>query len=143
MTASAQQWYVVLERDVGMLPWEQFKQYCHQCFGPPLSTNHLSDLARLPFTSNVDAYMEAFQARMAHVSRLKPLQQAQLFTGGLPDHIRVGVELHEPQDLHRAMRLARAYERRNPAPMALPAPPGHAQRRPSSGTPALPAVSGT
>jgi len=123
MTGPAQQWYVILQRDIGMPSWELFKQYCIQRFGPPLSTNHLADLARLPFTSTVEAYIEAFQARMAHAGRLKPLQQALLFTGGLPDHIRIDVELHEPQDLHRAMRLARAYERRTPAPLALPAPP--------------------
>jgi hypothetical protein len=68
--------------------------------------------------------MSAFQARLAHAGRLEPLQQAQLFTGGLPEHIRVDVELHEPADLHRAMRLARAFERRNagkvPAPPAAP-----------------------
>ena len=77
--------------------------------------------------------MEAFQARAAHAGRLSPGQKAKLFTGGLPDHIRVDVELHDPQDLQRAMHLARAYERRNaPAPLALPAP----QRRRSTGVPA-------
>lgn len=97
--------------------------------------HHLSDLARLPFTSTVDAYMEAFQARAAHAGRLSPGQKAKLFTGGLPDHIRVDVELHDPQDLQRAMHLARAYERRNaPTQLALPAPP---RRRPAGSTPAL------
>lgn len=47
----------------------------------------------------MDAYLEAFQARLAHAGRLTPQQQAQLFTGGLPDHVRIDVELHEPQDL--------------------------------------------
>ena len=76
--------------------------------------------------------MEAFQARAAHAGRLSPGQKAKLFTGGLPHHIRVDVELHDPQDLQRAMYLARAYERRNtPAPLALPAPP---RRRPTSTT---------
>jgi len=79
-----------------------------QHFGPALSTNHLADLARLPFGASVDAYMEAFQARLAHAGHLAPLQQAQLFTGGLPEYIWVDVELHDLQlqDLHRAMRLA-------------------------------------
>jgi hypothetical protein len=142
MTGTAQQWYVVLERDQGMPFWEQFRQLRHQRFGPALSTNHLADLARLPFTSTVDAYMEVFQARMAHAGRLLPLQQAQLFTGGLPEHVRVDVELHDPQDLHRAMRLARAYERRNTAPLALPVPPGQSPRHPVMGQAALPAASG-
>jgi len=62
-----------------------------------------------------------------------------LFTGGLLDSIRVDVELHDPQDLHRAMRLARAYERRN-APPALPAPPYRGPRRGNQGYLALPAL---
>jgi hypothetical protein len=99
LLGSAQQWYYVIERDAGVPSWEDFKLLCHQRFGPPLSTNHLADLARLPFTSTVDAYLEAFQARLAHAGRLTPHQQAQLFTGGLPDHVRIDVELHEPQDL--------------------------------------------
>jgi hypothetical protein len=125
LTGNAQQWYYILERDAGVPSWEEFKVLCHQRFGPPLTTNHLAELARLPFTSDVATYLDAFQARMAHAGRLAPLQQAQLFTGGLPDHIRIDVELHDPQDLQRAMRLARAYERRNAAALlALPAPPG-------------------
>ena len=41
------------------------------------------------------------------------------FTGAHPDR----VELHDPRDLQQAMRLARAYERRNtPTQLALPAP---------------------
>jgi hypothetical protein len=107
----------------------------HQRFGPPLTTNHLAELARLPFTADIAAYLDAFQARMAHAGRLTPYQQAQLFTGGLPDHIRIDVELHDPQDLQRAMRLARAYERRNlVAPLALPAPPARPPRRVLSGS---------
>ena len=100
---------------------------CQQRFSPALSTNHLADLARLPFGGSVDAYMVEFQARAAHAGDLSMLQKARLFTGGLPEHIRVDVELLEPQDLQHAMRLARAYERRNasqaPAGTALGAPP--------------------
>jgi hypothetical protein len=36
---------------------------------------------------------------MTHAGRLSPYQQAQLFAGGLLDHIRVDVEMHDPQDL--------------------------------------------
>jgi hypothetical protein len=134
MTGSAQQWYYVLERDAGRPSWENFRMLCHQRFGPALSTNHLADLARFPFGASVDAYMDAFQARLAHAGNLVPLQQAQLFTGGLPEHIRVDVELHDPQDLHRAMRLTRAYERRNSSKvLALPAPSQRPPRRTSSG----------
>ena len=126
----ARQWYLDLERDSGRPEWEPFKQLCQQRFGPPFSTNHLAELARLPFTSTVEAYAELFQARAAHAGALTPLQKAQLFTGGLPEQIRADVELQEPQDLQRAVRLARAYERRNSsALLALPAPPPRAPRR--------------
>lgn len=112
MTGIAQQWYYMLERDVGVLTWSDFRDLCHQRFGPAVGTNHLADLARLSFHTNVAAYQEAFQARMAHAGYLTPAQQVQLFTGGLPESIRVDVELQNPADLQRAMALARAYERR-------------------------------
>jgi len=96
MTGDAQQWYYIMERDTGRPSWDAFRLLYHQCFRPALSTNHLADLARLPFTTNVDSYMSAFQARLAHAGRLDPVQQAQLFIGGLPEYIRVDVELHEP-----------------------------------------------
>lgn len=90
MTGTAQQWYYMLERDVGVLPWSDFKELCHQrFFGPAVGRNHLADLARLSFHTNVAAYQEAFQASMAHAGYLTLAQQVQLFTGGLPEQIRV------------------------------------------------------
>ena len=80
---------------------------------PAISTNHLADLARLPFRSNVDAYMEVFQAWATHTGDLSSLQRARLVTGGLPEDICVNVELQDSKDLQHAMRLALAYERRN------------------------------
>jgi hypothetical protein len=50
---------------------------------------------------------------MAHVGYLSQEQQVQLFTGGLPEPIRTAVELQAPNDMQRAMLLARAYERRS------------------------------
>lgn len=99
LTGTAQQWYYVLERDIGEPVWEDFKMLCQPRFGPSLRTNHLADLARLPFPSTVAAYQDDFQVRMAHTGRLTPYQQAQLFTGGLSEHIQIDVELHDPQDL--------------------------------------------
>lgn len=50
---------------------------------------------------------------MAHGVRLTSYRQAQLFTGGLLDHIHINVELHNLQDLQRTMSLARAFEWHN------------------------------
>ena len=60
LTSTAQQWYLVLENDAGQPSWAEFRLLCQQRFRTSLSTNHLVDLARLPFTSMVDTYMEAF-----------------------------------------------------------------------------------
>ncbi|XP_066395670.1 uncharacterized protein [Miscanthus floridulus] len=85
--------------------------------------------------------MEAFQAWAVHAGRLSLGQKANLFTGGLPKHIRIDVELHDPQDLQRAMHLARAYERQNtPMQLALPPPP---RRRATGVAPTTPAATGT
>lgn len=116
MTGTAQHWYYMLERDAGdisAVTWQVFRSLCQQRFGPPLSTNHLAELARLPFCSSVSEYQENFQSRMAHAGYLTPAQQVQLFTGGLPEPLRTDVELLTPTDLQRAMALARAFERRS------------------------------
>ena len=69
LTEGAQQWYDMLERDAGgvhNIPWPTFRSLCQQRFGPALGTNHLSDLARLPFPGTVDGFIDAFQQRLAH-----------------------------------------------------------------------------
>lgn len=113
MTGAAQHWYFMLERDSGAVSWPLFKQLCHQRFGPAVGINHLANLSRLEFHGSVAEYQEAFLSKMAHAGFLSPAQQVQLFTGGLPDALRVDIELQAPQDLHHAMALARAYEKRS------------------------------
>ena len=63
-------------------------------------------------------------------------QRAELFIGGLPDHIRVDVELREPQDLQMAMYYANAFERRAQAlQQATPTRGGRQSARPPPTTP--------
>ena len=80
--------------------------------GVGLSLGRLVELGRLPFTSTVQDYADRFQALACHASGVTAQQRADLFVGGLPDHIRVDVELRGPQDLQSAMYYARAFERR-------------------------------
>jgi hypothetical protein len=83
--------------------------------------------------------MEAFQAWTVHAGDLTTLQRAKLFTGGLPDYIRMDVEMHQPQNLQHAMYLARAFECHNaPQRLALPAPQ-RATRRLGGAPPTVPA----
>jgi hypothetical protein len=142
MTGDAQHWYFMLERDEGAVDWERFQGLCQQRFGPAIGINHLAELARLPFKNSVEEYLVAFQARMAHAGYLSPEQQVHLFTGGLPDTIRIDVELQEPQDLQRAMALARAYERRvaalAPAPTRAARPLPRQQLQPLAPSPTAP-----
>lgn len=144
MSGVAQHWFFMLERDAGdiaAITWPVFRSLCQQRFGPPLGTNHLAELARLPFRGSFADYQESFQARMAHAGYLSPFQQVQLFTGGLPDHIRTEVELHAPTDLQRAMALARVFERRNTSfPVSTPSKFQRPPPKPSSGTVPLPTI---
>jgi len=145
MTGVAQTWYYALEQDEGMPSWERFEELANQRFGPAIRSNRLSELARLPWHGTVQDFQERFNSMVCHTPELSPKQKADLFVGGLPDHIRVDVELRTPQMLQDAMHLARAFEHRAAAtataspqragrlPQRLPLPP------PAAPAPALPA----
>ncbi|EMS60103.1 Carboxypeptidase O [Triticum urartu] len=50
-------------------------------------------------------FADRFQALACHASGVTAQQRADPFVGGLPDHIRVDVELRGPQDLQTAIRF--------------------------------------
>ena len=115
-----------------MPTWDRFKELCNLQFGPVVRNTRLSELARLPFTSTVQDYSARFNAVLCHARNLSAPQKAELFVGGLPEHIKVDVELRELQDLQTTMHLAQAFERRANATMpatgqpqrqGLPVPP--------------------
>ena len=91
-----------------MPPWERFRELCLLRFGPPVRGSRLAELGRLPFTSTVQDFADRFQALACHASGVTAQQRADLFVGGLPDHIRVDVELRGPQDLQTAMYYVRS-----------------------------------
>jgi hypothetical protein len=112
MLGAARTWYNQLLRDEPPLSWGRFKQLCQLRFGPPLCSNPLGELARLPFRTTVEDYQERFWDLLAHTTPLTLEQKVQLFTTGLPERIKIDVELMAPRDLNHALSLARAYERR-------------------------------
>jgi hypothetical protein len=148
-------WYYSLEQDEGgMPPWDRFRELCLLRFGPPVRGSRLAELGRLPFTSMVQDFADRFQALACHAPGVTGQQRAELFIGGLPDHIRVDVELQAPQDLQTAMHYARAYERRAQAVQQLalghggctaarPSPATMAAGRPNPAAPANPAPAAT
>jgi hypothetical protein len=79
-----------------MPSWEHFKELCNLRFGLAVRGTHLSELARLPFLTTVQEYSDHFNAVLYHARNLSPLQKAELFVGGLPEHIKVNMELREP-----------------------------------------------
>ena len=138
LTDAAQLWSVMLRRDEPTLHWSRFKTLCQQRFGP-LRMNTLGEVARLPFRSTVD-YQDRFLALLCHTEPVPlPHQQAQLFTAGLPWHLRVDVELCVPDDLQHAMALARAYERNQQGSDGRAPPPSTRLLATPSSTPASPA----
>jgi hypothetical protein len=115
-----------------MPSWERFKELCHLQFGPPMRDSRLAELGRLPFRSTMQDFTERFNAILCHARNLDNLQKAELFVGGLSDHIRVDMAMRAPQDLPMAMYLARAFELRANAMLAMvpAAPPRPVQQRP-------------
>jgi hypothetical protein len=98
LRGAAQTWYYALERDEGMLTWERFRAVCQMQFRPPTQGTRLAELARLPFISTVQEYAERYNAVLCHTDDdLGPRQKAKLFMGGLPEHIRVDVEMRHPR----------------------------------------------
>ncbi|KAI5021136.1 hypothetical protein ZWY2020_054700 [Hordeum vulgare] len=101
LRGAAQTWYDALEQDEGgMPPWERFRDL------------RLAKLGRLPFTTSVQDFADCFETLACHAPDITARQRAELFVGGLPDHIRIDVEMRDPQDLQTAMYYTRAYEQR-------------------------------
>jgi len=105
----------------------------------------------LPFATTVQEFADRFQALACHAPDVSTRQRAELFVGGLPEHLRVDVEIHRPQDLQTAMYYARAFERRAAATTpVLPARAARpvqraafpAARAPGAGPAALPPAAG-
>jgi hypothetical protein len=135
LRGAAQTWYYTLEQDEGgMPPWERFRDMCLLRFGPPIRGSGLAELGRLPFTTSVQDFADRFQTLACHAPGVTARQRAELFVGGLPDHIRVDVKMRDPQDLQMAMYYARAYEQR--ANAIQQAFPGHGARPPTRPAPA-------
>jgi hypothetical protein len=140
----AQTLYYTLEQSEGMPLWERFKELCHLQYGPPVRDSRLAELGRLPFRSTVQDFSERFNAILCHARNLDNLQKAELFVGGLPNHIRVDVAMCAPQVLPTVMYLVRAFELRANAmlamvPAAPPWPARPVQPRPQQPVPGLPA----
>src|SRR3954465_2737882 len=126
-----------------MPPWERFRDLCLQLFGPTLRGSRLTELGRLAFTTTVQDFADRFQTLACHAPGVSARERADLFLGGLPDYIRVDVDMREPEDLQTAMYYARAYEQRAIAmqqvyaqrgsarPAVRPAPTSTASPRPA------------
>jgi hypothetical protein len=140
----AQTWYYALEHDEGMPPWDRFAKLCRLRFGPPERGSRIAELGRLPFLPTVQEYSDRFLTLLCRARDISPLQKTELYMGGLPEHLRVDVEMRAPQDLQTAMYLARAFERRAaamPPPQPRGARPPQRSQAPNRALPAAPAVS--
>lgn len=70
------------EQDEGMLSWERFCVLFTLCFGLTVRGNLLSELARLPFISFVQEYVDRFNVVLCHACVLSGPRKAELFVAG-------------------------------------------------------------
>ena len=82
---------------------DRFVELCRLRFVPPVRGTRLAELGRLPFHSTVQEFSDRFQAVLCHARDISTKQKAELYVGGLPEHIRVDVEMRDPPDLQTAM----------------------------------------
>jgi hypothetical protein len=97
-------------------------------FGPPVRGSRLAELGRIQFHSIVQDYTEHFNTVLCHTRNLDSSQKANLYVGGLPDHIRIDVELRAPRDHSTAVYLARSFELCATSMLALRAPESERSR---------------
>jgi hypothetical protein len=128
----AQLWYIQVQSDEGTPSWRRFKELINLCYGPPLRSAPLLELADCRRTGTVEEYQDRFQALLPRAGHLDEAQRVQLFTGGLLPPLSLDVRVHNPQSLAAVMSLARQLELREQyAPAAakatsrgvLPPPP--------------------
>ena len=87
--------------------WTYFKDVWIQRFGPPIWSNCICRLARLPFTSMVQDYMERILALLCHVKHLLWSQKAELFTTGFVRAHQIGGRATRATSLMNAMAQSR------------------------------------
>jgi hypothetical protein len=110
MTGDAAQWFTLVEKNRGTPTWAEFDKLVHQRFGPPLRGNALGELVQLQRETTVADYQFKFLALVTHCTDLVEKHQIDIFTNGLRNLLKIGVELEAPATLEDAMALARTYE---------------------------------
>jgi hypothetical protein len=83
-------------QDEGQPAWDRFKELCHLQFGAPVRSSRLAELGRIQFHSTVQEYTDRFNTVLCHARNLDSSQKVDLYVVGLPDHIRIDVELRAP-----------------------------------------------
>ena len=79
MTGTAQQWYIHLTQDKGVIDWAYFARCINKHFGPPTRHIPLGELAFLHKTSTDDEYMERFLVHLACAGTLDEQQQVNIY----------------------------------------------------------------
>jgi hypothetical protein len=99
MDGAAAEWYYVLEREYGLVPWERFTEFVNLRFGPPLRSNHLGKLKELHRTGSVEDYQQQFLVLLCHCDGLSAVHGMNLFTAGHSELMTSDVEMQCPIDL--------------------------------------------
>jgi hypothetical protein len=70
-----QLWYMQVQEDEGTPTWPRFKELLNLCFGPPLRSAPLFELASCRRTGTVEEYQDRFQALLPRASHLDEAQR--------------------------------------------------------------------
>jgi hypothetical protein len=96
---------------MGNMTWKDFIKRISASFGPAVRSNPLGDLSRLQFSGSIENYQDQFLILLAHCEGLREEHQIHLFTAGLPEPLKIDVELQQPPILEDTMNFSRAFAR--------------------------------
>jgi len=92
LEGNAQLWFLQLEIDMPQPSWDEFKRQCNLCFGKPIRSQKLGELAKLCQIGSVTNYQEKFEQLISRAGTLTQSQKIELYISDLTDYIAIEVE---------------------------------------------------
>lgn len=92
-------WYYQMERDFGMVSWPCFVEFANLRFGPPISSNSVSEIKALVRIGTMDEYSRRFLALPSWCDDLSTQTAIDIYTAGMGQPLASDVEIQHPVNL--------------------------------------------
>ena len=118
LKGDAIQWWRGTGYNSANLPWHRFCRHLGDCFAEASVCDNVKRFHSIKQTTTVSAYIQQFEAALNLMRRDNPAlpddYYVNSFIAGLSDYIQAHIQCHGPNDMQKAMWLARRIEQANP-----------------------------